>query len=59
MVEKKKKKKKKDAVSVEVLRQVCYVDGSVRLEGDVFGCHDVHATVYDGLVEFEVRDAEA
>ena len=48
-----------DAVSVEAFRQVFHVDGSARLEGDAFGCHDVHATVYDGLVEFEVRDAEA
>ena len=48
-----------DAVGIETFRQVFHVDGRIRLEGDTFGCHDVHATVYDGLVEFEVRDAEA
>ena len=48
-----------DAVGIETFRQVFHVDGRIRLEGDAFGCHDVHATVYDGLVEFEVRDTEA
>ena len=47
-----------DAVSVEAFRQVFHVDGSARLEGDAFGFHDFRPAVDDGLVEFEVRDAE-